>query len=106
MFDGTVTAGVGFTVIVNVLGVPGHPFTVGVTVIVALAGAEPVFTAVKPGVLPVPDAASPIDGFEFVHAKEPPAGVLTNAEAGTAAPLQTVIAAGTVVVGVGSTVIV
>jgi hypothetical protein len=106
MFAGTVTVGVGLTVMVYVFGVPGQPATVGVTVIVAVIAVVPAFVAVNAGVFPDPDAAKPIAVFEFVHAKVPPPGVLVNADAGTAPPLQTVMFAGTVTVGVGLTVIV
>ena len=39
----------------------------GVIVIVAVIGANPVFVAVKEDIFPVPLAANPMDGFEFVH---------------------------------------
>lgn len=67
-----VTVGLGFTVIVNVIGVPSQIgveasglVNFGVTVIVEIRGAVPVFVAVKTGIDPVPDAPSPIDVFEF-----------------------------------------
>ena len=71
-------AGDGFTVIVNVFDVPGHTtlplvFT-GVTVIVAVTGDGPVFTATKEGMIgfatgaePLP--ANPIDVLLFVQLK-------------------------------------
>jgi hypothetical protein len=40
---------------------------VGVTVIVATTGAVEALEAVKAVIFPVPDAASPIPGAEFVH---------------------------------------
>jgi len=58
-------------VIVYVVGVPLQDFPpllyVGVTVIVEIAGAVPVLTAVNDGISPVPVAANPIDGFEFAQ---------------------------------------
>jgi len=96
--------GVGFTVIVYVFGVPTQPFTVAITVIVAVTGVEPVFTAVIDGILVFPLAARPIEGSELVQVNVPPAGVLVNVLAATVAPLQIELFAGTVVVGVGFTV--
>lgn len=65
------TVAVGFTVYVKVRGVPEQltPFSakMGVTVIVAVTGAVPEFTAVNAGMLPVPLAPSPIDVLEFAH---------------------------------------
>ena len=65
------TIGGGLTVIVNVIGVPTQltaPLVyVGVTVIVATTGALVTFTAVKLAILPVPDAANPIDGALLVQ---------------------------------------
>jgi len=58
------TVGVGFTVIVNVTGVPVQVspplLKLGVIVIVAVTGAVPVFVAVKAPILPVPLAPSPM----------------------------------------------
>jgi hypothetical protein len=66
-----VTVAVGFTVYVYVRGVPTQltpPLVnVGVTVIVAVTGAVVVFVAVKLGMLPVPDAPSPILVVLFVQ---------------------------------------
>jgi hypothetical protein len=87
-----------------VFGVPGQPATVGVTVIVVVIAAAVALVAVKEGVFPVPEAAKPMAAFELVQANVPPAGVLTKADAGTLLPLQTVMFAGTVTVGVGLTV--
>jgi len=69
---GVATAvGVGFTVMVNVRGVPVHsvpPFRkLGVTVIVAVTGALVAFVAVNEAMLPVPLAPRPIDVLLFVH---------------------------------------
>jgi len=68
-----VIVGVGLTVIVKVKSGPAHPFSVGLTVMVELIGAFVLFAAaVKLGMFPFPDAASPIAVFEFVHAKVVP----------------------------------
>jgi hypothetical protein len=68
MLAGTVTLGVGFTVMVYVLAVPTHPLADGVTVMVAEIVAADVLVALKEAMSPVPDAAIPIAGFELVHA--------------------------------------
>ena len=60
------TVAVGFTVMVNVIGVPTQltaPLVkVGVTVIVATIGVVVALVAIKVGIFPVPLAAIPIDG--------------------------------------------
>ena len=61
------TVGVGLTVIINVCAAPVQPLADGVTVIVAVIGALVAFVAVNDPILPVPDAARPIAGFEFVQ---------------------------------------
>ena len=65
------TIGVGLTVIVNVIGVPGQlapPATkTGVTVIVATTGAPDELVAVNAARSPVPLAARPIEGALFVQ---------------------------------------
>ena len=99
-----VTTGFGLTVTVYVAAGPVHPASVAVTEMVAVMGEAVVLVAVKEGVLPAPLAARPMEGSELVHAKVAPAGVLVNADAATAPPLQTVMFAGTVVVGLGFTV--
>jgi hypothetical protein len=73
---------------------------------VAVIGAVVALVAVNEGVFPVPLAAKPMAVLEFVHAKVAPAGVLEYEEAATVPPLQTVIFAGTVTVGLGFTVMV
>ena len=70
------TVAAGFTVIVKLTGGPGQFTTgfpavcTGVTVIVAVTGVLPLFTATKDAILPVPLAASPIEGALFVQVKE------------------------------------
>ena len=63
-FAAIVTEGtiVGLTEIENVCGVPGQPFAVGVTVMVAVTGAAVELIAVNDVMLPVPLAARPIEG--------------------------------------------
>ena len=63
-----------YTVNVKVIGVPAHPFSVGVTVMVATAGNESVLIAKKPAKPPVPLAPRPIDGLLFVQLYTVPAG--------------------------------
>ena len=71
-----------------------------------MIGVLPPFVAVNDAMLPVPLAAKPMEGSELVQVNVPPAGVLIKFAAGTEAPLQTVMLAGTVAVGKGLTVIV
>ena len=56
---------------VNVCGIPVQvtpPLVkLGVTVIVAVTGAEPVFAAMKEAMLPVPLEGSPIEALLFVQ---------------------------------------
>jgi hypothetical protein len=69
-FVGWATVGVGLTVIVNVIGAPvqeAPALVEGVTVIVATTGVVLALVAVKAAMLPVPDAARPIDGALFVQ---------------------------------------
>jgi hypothetical protein len=57
--EGTVTSGVGLTVMVKLCAVPIQPAAVGVTVMAALSGTMPVLTAVKAAMLPLPVAPRP-----------------------------------------------
>lgn len=64
------TDGIGFTVMVNVIGVPGQVTVLvklGVTVMVATCGVVPVLIVMNDGILPAPDAASPMDGLLLVQ---------------------------------------
>ena len=45
----------------NCFAGPAQPFAMGVTVMVAKAKVSALFTVINAGVLPVPDAASPIE---------------------------------------------
>lgn len=49
---------------VNVLEAPGQPFTLGVTVIVAIIGVVPLLIAVNAGISPTPFAPNPM--FELL----------------------------------------
>ncbi len=82
--------GVRFTVMVKETGIPGHPFAVGVTVIVATTAVVPVFVAVKEAMLPVPLAAKPIEGLLFVQLYEVPLTEPANVMAAVGELLQTV----------------
>ena len=100
------TTGVGFTVMVNVVGVPAQPLAVGVTVIVAVTGELVVFVAVKAAILPVPLAARPIDVLLFVQLNVVPATAPVKVIAVVVAPLHNVWLATAFTVGVGFTVMV
>ena len=66
--DGAITFGVGFTVIVKFCDIPGQPFAVGLTVIVAVTGAAVLLVAVKEAMDVVPVPARPIDVVVLFHA--------------------------------------
>jgi hypothetical protein len=68
---------------------PGQPLAVGVTVIVATRFALVVLVATKLGVLPVPEAASPIDMLSLVHVKLVPVVGLVKLLAAIDVPPQT-----------------
>lgn len=106
MSAGTVTVGAGFTVMVYWAGIPEHPLTVGVTVIVAVTGLRVVLVVVKEGTLPIPLDPSPIEVSEFVHINEPPVGVLTKFVVAIIVFPQTDIFAGTDTDAIGLTVMV
>ena len=53
--------------IVNTLELPAQPLFVGVTFIVAVTGAVPLFDAVNAAISPVPFAPKPIEGVLFVQ---------------------------------------
>lgn len=69
---GSVTVGIGLTVITVTCEGPVHPFAVGITVILAVCTVVPALVAVKPPMLPDPDEASPMLLFEFVQPKKVP----------------------------------
>ena len=64
---GCATVGVGFTFIVNVFGVPGQPFDIGVTLMVAITTVFPGFIAANDGIVPTPVAIRPIAGLSFIQ---------------------------------------
>jgi len=67
MLAGAVITGNGLTVIVYVTGVPTQDPIAGVTVIEPVIAIPLELVAVNPGTCPVPLAASPMAGFEFVQ---------------------------------------
>jgi hypothetical protein len=77
-----------------------------VTVIVPVIGVVPALVAVNDGTLPIPFAPRPIAVLLLVHENVVPGVVLVKFEAGTIAPLQTTILAGTTTIGAGLTVMV
>ena len=86
----------GFTIIVKENGAPLQVIEFvycGVTVIVAVIGVVPLFTAVNEGVLFTPFPANPIDGAMFTQLKVvvPPVLSLVKVIAETVSPLQTII---------------
>jgi hypothetical protein len=99
--------GVGFTVMVAVIGVPGQLLAVGVIVMVAVTGVVPLFVAAKEAMSPEPEAARPMEVSLLVHEKVVPFTALVNAIAVEAAPLQTAWIDGVATAfGVGLTVMV
>ena len=61
------TIGVGFTVMVNVIGVPVQLPILGVTVMVATSGPLVALVVTKGSISPVPDAARPMPVLLFVQ---------------------------------------
>ena len=97
---GMFTCAVGLTVMVNTWDDPLQ-FTLallyrGVTVMVAVTGAEPLFMAVKEVILPLPDAGRPIEVLLFVqvYVVVPPELVVEKLTAAVLLPLQTTWLAG------------
>ena len=104
------TAGVGFTVIVNVIGVPVQVVAplvyVGVTVIVAVCTTAVALVAVKLAILPVPDAARPIVVLLFVQLYTVPGTLPVKFTAVVAEPLHSTCGNTAFTVGIGFTVMV
>ena len=104
------TVGFGFTVIVNVTGVPVQlrplAVKVGVTVIVAVTGAAVLLTAVNDPILPVPPAARPMLVLSLVQLYTVPGTGPVIVTAAVAVPLHKVWLAIGSTDGVGLTVIV
>ena len=67
-----VTVGAGFTVTMNVAGVPVHPFADGVTVSVAVIGEVVALLAANEGISPEPLAARPMSVLLFIHVRVVP----------------------------------
>jgi len=63
----TVTAELGFTVIVKVSAVPVQSPVVGITVTTPADAVVPPLVAVNDAIFPVPLSGSPIVAFEFVQ---------------------------------------
>lgn len=97
--------GLGFTVMTKLWPGPAQPL-VGVTVMVAVIGEVPVFSAVKLGMLPLPLAANPIAVLLFVHVKLVPATELLKAIPPVCTPAQNDCAEGAITSGAALTVIV
>ena len=75
---------------VNVCGVPLHPFATGVTVIVPVIVVVPVFVAVNTGIFPEPLAPRPMVVLLFVQLNVVPATAPVKLTAAVETPLQTV----------------
>ena len=106
MLETWLTVGVGFTVIVNVIGVPEQPLAVGVTVNVATTGLVPLLVKAVKGIVSVPEAAIPIEVVSFVQLKVVPEtfNVLAKVTSVEFPPLQTTWLETALTVGVGFTV--
>jgi hypothetical protein len=84
--------------------VPAQPLIVGVTVIVPLITSLPLFTAVKDGIFPDPEPASPMAVLLFVQLKLTPAGVPVRTFVGMIVPSFTVVSKPEFTVAIGITV--
>ncbi len=80
------TVGLGFTVMVNVTGVPVQPPATGVTVMVDVTGEVPALVAVNEPMLPVPLAARPMEVLLLVQLYVVPATAPVKLTAAVAAP--------------------
>ena len=88
----------------KVIGVPEHPFKVGVTTIVPVVIVK-IVSGVRKGVIfPVPDDGRPIPKFEFVQVYVAP-GVPEKVNVEVNNPLQKEVFGIVLTVGVGFTVI-
>ena len=103
---GTITSGVGFTLIVNTLVGPVQPSATGITLMVAVSRETPVLITVKPAISPLPLAARFMDVLSFVQLKVVPVTLLLKLSAPVPAPLHNTRSAGTTTSGVGFTLIV
>lgn len=104
------TAGVGFTVIVKLIGVPVQVVAplvnVGVTVMVAVCTVAVALVAVKGAMLPVPAAARPIVVLLFVQLYTVPGTLPVKLTAAVVAPLHNTCGVTAFTVGTGFTVMV
>lgn len=103
------TDGIGFTVIVNVIGTPGQltpPVYTGVTVMVATWATFVALVATKLAILPVPDAARPIDVLLLVQLYTVPGTLPLKLMAAVLDPLHNTWLATGLTSGVGFTVMV
>ena len=87
--EALVTTAVGLTVMVKVISGPVQPLFVGVTLMVAVMGAVVLLVAVKPGILPEPLAASPMEGVLFIQSYTVAGWEPEKVTVGVEAPLQT-----------------
>lgn len=87
-------------------GDPLHPFTMGVTVMVAVFDSVVLFSVLNAGTFPLPLAGSPIEVLELVQVKVVPGMLLLKLEADTGLLAHTVKFPGVTTVGVGLMVIV
>ena len=92
--------------IVKVLGVPLHPFVVGVTVMEAITGTSLIFAAINDEIFPFPLAAKPIVGVLFTQLYSVFAVAPENCMLLINNPLQSSKLSGCSTNGVGFTVIV
>ena len=94
--------GLGLTVIVKVIGNPGHPFRVGLTEIVLTIGDEVLLVAKNARIEPLPDeSVNPVLILSFVQVKVAPVGKLVKSISGIVAPAQKDMLVWVVTVGVG-----
>jgi hypothetical protein len=81
------TVAVGLTVMVNVVGVPLHPFADGVTVTVEVTGNTPLLLAINVPIFPLPFEPNPTSMDEVQEKPVPLIGPL-KLIAAAACPLQ------------------
>ncbi len=86
---------------VKVETVPVHPLAAGVMLIVPEIGVFVAFVAVNEGTVPLPLAANPINVLLFVHVKVVPATGPESVVIGTTTPVQEVLFAMLLTIGVG-----
>ena len=99
------TIGIGFTVIVKVIGVPVQPAALGVTVMVATIGPMVVLVVTNGSISPVPLAARPMPVLLLVQLYVEP-GVPLKVIKAVVTPVQYTLLLTGVTTGIGLTVIV